>query len=58
MAQRCGIAVGGTIIIDKICLHTEPETEFEELPEDWTCPLCAAGKEDFEATEENFSSED
>lgn len=36
----------------------EPETEFEELPEDWTCPLCAAGKEDFEATEENFSSED
>lgn len=23
------------------------ETYFEELPEDWTCPLCGAGKEDF-----------
>ncbi len=21
---------------------------FEELPEDWTCPLCGAGKEHFE----------
>ena len=26
----------------------EPETEFEELPDDWVCPLCGAGKEDFE----------
>jgi rubredoxin len=25
----------------------EPETPFEELPEDWVCPVCAAGKEDF-----------
>ena len=23
-------------------------TEFEELPEDYTCPLCGATKEDFE----------
>jgi len=23
-------------------------TEFEELPEDYTCPLCGASKEDFE----------
>lgn len=22
-------------------------TDFEELPSDWTCPLCGAGKEDF-----------
>ena len=25
-----------------------PGTPFEELPEDWTCPLCGAGKEHFE----------
>ena len=23
-------------------------TPFEELPDDWACPLCGAGKEDFE----------
>ena len=23
-------------------------TPFEELPDDWVCPLCGAGKEDFE----------
>ena len=23
-------------------------TDFEDLPEDWTCPLCGATKEDFE----------
>ena len=23
-------------------------TAFENLPEDWVCPLCGAGKEDFE----------
>ena len=27
----------------------EPGTAFEDLPEDWTCPECGAGKEDFEA---------
>ena len=25
-----------------------PGTPFEELPEDWTCPLCALGKDVFE----------
>ena len=25
----------------------EPHTDFEELPADWVCPLCGAGKEDF-----------
>ena len=24
------------------------ETKFEELPEDWTCPLCGVGKDMFE----------
>ena len=28
-----------------------PETEFEDLPDDWACPLCAAGKEDFEVNQ-------
>ena len=25
-----------------------PGTEFDELPENWICPLCGATKEDFE----------
>ncbi|MBI5844866.1 MAG: rubredoxin [Deltaproteobacteria bacterium] len=25
-----------------------PGTAFEKLPEDWTCPVCGAGKSDFE----------
>ncbi len=26
-----------------------PGTAFEDLPEDWVCPECGAGKEEFEA---------
>jgi rubredoxin len=26
----------------------EPGTKWDELPEDWVCPLCGVGKEDFE----------
>ena len=26
-------------------------TDFEDLPDDWVCPLCGATKEDFEVTE-------
>ena len=31
-----------------------PNTDFEDLPDDWVCPLCGASKEDFskEETEE------
>ncbi len=32
----------------------DPEVEgvkFEELPEDWACPVCGASKEDFSETE-------
>ena len=25
-----------------------PGTSFESLPDDWTCPLCGAGKDAFE----------
>lgn len=27
----------------------EAGTDFEDIPSDWICPLCGAGKEDFEA---------
>ena len=26
----------------------EPGTAFEDVPEDWLCPVCGAGKEEFE----------
>ncbi len=26
----------------------EPGTSFEDIPDDWTCPVCGVGKEDFE----------
>lgn len=29
-----------------------PGTPFEDLPEDWVCPVCGAPKEDFEPIEE------
>ena len=29
-----------------------PGTAFEDIPEDWICPLCGVGKEDFEPVEE------
>ena len=25
-----------------------PGTAFEDLPDDWSCPICGAGKDDFE----------
>ena len=27
-------------------------TPFEELPDDWHCPICFVGKDEFEPTEE------
>ena len=30
-----------------------PGTAFEDLPEDWTCPICGAGKDDFEKEQKN-----
>ena len=29
-----------------------PGTAFEDLPDDWVCPLCGVGKDDFEPVEE------
>jgi hydroxylamine reductase len=28
-----------------------PGTAFEDLPDDWLCPLCGVGKDQFEAME-------
>lgn len=25
-----------------------PGTKFKDIPDDWVCPLCGVGKEDFE----------
>ncbi len=30
----------------------EPGTPFESIPDDWVCPLCGAGKDEFEQVEE------
>ena len=35
----------------------EAGTDFEDIPEDWTCPLCGAGKEDFEPTDSDDDAE-
>ncbi len=29
-----------------------PGTAFEELPDDWRCPICFAGKDEFEPIED------
>jgi rubredoxin len=31
--------------------NIEPGTPFEELPDDWVCPICAASKDFFEKIE-------
>jgi len=32
--------------------EVEPDTPFEELPDDWTCPECGADTDEFERLEE------
>jgi len=29
-----------------------PGTKFEDLPDDWTCPVCGVGKEEYVEIEE------
>lgn len=29
-----------------------PDTPFEELPDDWVCPVCGATKDEFEILED------
>ena len=35
-----------------VCGYEIPAEEFENLPEDWVCPLCGVGKDMFEKVEE------
>lgn len=30
----------------------QPGTSFEDLPEDWVCPICFVGKDEFEPMDE------
>jgi len=30
----------------------QPGTAFEKIPDEWVCPECGAGKDDFEKVEE------
>ena len=32
----------------------EPGTAFEDIPDDWMCPVCGVGKEDFEKQQESL----
>ena len=32
--------------------NVPPGTSFEDLPEDWVCPVCGAEKDEFEVEEE------
>jgi len=30
----------------------EPGTKFEDIPDDWVCPVCGAGKDQFKKLDE------
>ncbi len=30
----------------------KPGTSFEDLPDDWECPICGVGKDEFEVEED------
>ena len=32
--------------------NIDPDTEIEDLPDDWVCPDCGVGKDEFEAIED------
>lgn len=32
--------------------NVSPGTSFEDIPEEWVCPLCGVGKDQFEVTED------
>ena len=32
----------------------DPGTAFENLPDDWVCPVCGAEKDAFEKVEQNY----
>lgn len=30
----------------------DPGTAFEDIPDDWVCPICGVGKDDFEPADD------
>ena len=36
----------------------DPDTDFEDLDEAWACPLCGAGKDDFEVVRTDDEEDD
>ncbi|CDB82213.1 rubredoxin [Bacteroides clarus CAG:160] len=34
----------------------EPGTSFEDLPDDWVCPLCGVGKDEFMSMTLNWAT--
>jgi len=36
----------------------KPGTSFEELPDDWVCPICGATKDQFEMVEQDETKKD
>ena len=45
-------AEGGKKYVCKVCGYEyDGEIPFEDLPGDWTCPLCGVGKDMFEEVE-------
>ena len=49
---RCNVC--GYIYDPAICDPANgvpPGTPFEKIPDDWVCPLCGVGKEEFEAAD-------
>ena len=38
--------------------NIEENTDFEDLPEDWVCPLCGASKDDFTVENSDDAEED
>ena len=45
MKYRC-------VVCGDIYDEEQAGVKFEELPEDWTCPVCGVGKDMFEKVEE------
>lgn len=51
--KKANTGVGMKKYVCKVCGYVYDPAEnnnvpFEELPEDWTCPVCGVGKDQFE----------
>lgn len=56
LCYRCPTATCGYIYDPKVGDKKgkiPPDTKFEDLPEDWKCPICKTAKSRFEKVEKN-----